>query len=285
MMVLIQWLVDHAWIFYVACAIGVIVYVVRALVARRERNVAMFTLERDTATTRVMRAWAMVVIFVSIGAAIFVTATFILPGLPFYDAAIPTSTPTLIAGVETPTPGVTSTPNPTPELVVPTFTPADTTAPPPTPLPPEPTPAPTDTPEAAVSGEMYVQFSDFAALVSYSLPGTEVTTAQPIQITLYWQALEGTSPLDYLVFTHLVSEDGRLIAQHDGVPANGSRPTTGWVAGETITDPHPMAFYDSAYTGPARIVAGLYEPGTGRVLTDTGDDHAVLPWAINIAPQ
>ena len=103
-------------------------------------------------------------------------------------------------------------------------------------------------------------------------------------LTLYWRALEGTSPLDYLVFTHLLAEDGHLIAQHDGVPANGTRPTTGWTVGEIIVDPHPMAFYDTAYIGAAEIVVGLYDPDAGRVVTEAGGDHVVLPLTINVAP-
>ncbi|MDY6878427.1 MAG: hypothetical protein SWK90_19790 [Chloroflexota bacterium] len=296
MIILLQWLVEHVWVLYAACVIGVAVYVVRALVAKRERNLALFTLERDTATARVVQAWAMVVLFIAIGVAIFVSAAFILPGLSIYNAGILFPTPTSSAGVEFPTPDITSTPSPVPE-VAPTFTPLTTTAAVPTPPPPEsvetPTPEPAETPtseapeipEAAVSGELYVRFGDFSALVGYSLPAAAINTAQPLPLTIYWRALEGTSAVDYLVFTHLLAGDGRLIAQHDGVPAGGARPTTGWVSGETIVDSHLLTFYDAAYTGPARLVVGLYEPSTGRVLTEIGDDSVVLPVAISVVPQ
>lgn len=280
MTILLQWLIEHAWIFYAACAVGVVIYVVRALVAQRERNLAMFTLERETATARVVQACALALIFTIVGAAVFVSATFILPDL---DAGIPQETPTLVAGLESPTP------SPTPGFLVPTFTPAATSAPVPTPPPPEPaetsTPAPPDT-EVAVSDEVYVRFGDFAALVGYSLPAAEVTTAQPLLLILHWQALEGTSPMNYQVFTHLLLlEDDRLIAQHDSVPVGGTRPLTDWVPGETIVDSHPMVFHDTAHTGPARIAIGLWDPATGlRVLTDTGDERVVLPITINIIP-
>jgi len=289
MTILLQWLIEHAWVFYAACAVGAIIYVIRALAAQRERSLALFTLERETATARIIQSWAVVFVFVAIGAVVFAGATFILPGLPIYGSGTPPPTPTLSAGVEPPTHGITPTPSPTLGFQVPTLTPtaADTLAA--TPLPPEPTepltPAPTDTPEIALSGEVYVRFGDFAELVSYSLPAAEITTAQPLPLTLYWRGLEGTSPMDYLVFTHLSSGDGRLIAQHDGPPANGTRPTTGWGPDETIADPHPMAFYDTAYTGPAKITVGLYDPATGRILAGTGRDYVVLPVTINIVPQ
>ena len=297
MMILLQWLVENVWVLYAACAIGVIVHVVRALVARRERNLALFILERDTATARIVQAWSMVLIFVVIGVVIFVSITIILPGLSIYEAGTLLPTPTLSAGVEFPTSGVTSTPSPMPELVVPTLTPLTTTGTVPTPPPPEvvetptpepaemPTPEPAEVPEVAISGELYVRFGDFSALVGYSLPAAAVTTAEPLPLTLYWRALDGTSPMDYMVFTHLLAGDGHLVAQHDGGPAGGARPTTGWSPGETIVDSHLLAFYDTAYTGPARIVVGLYEPAAGRVLAGTGDDHVVLPVAISVIPQ
>ena len=95
--------------------------------------------------------------------------------------------------------------------------------------------------------------------------------------------------MDYMVFTHLLSASGgvRLIAQHDGVPANGTRPTTSWVAGETIVDPHLMTFTAEHldYIGPATISFGLYDPATGRVPTETGDEQITLPVTINVVPQ
>ncbi|HET89522.1 MAG TPA: hypothetical protein ENN99_02100 [Chloroflexi bacterium] len=291
MKLLFQWLVERAWIFYVACAIGVIVYVVRALAARRDRNLALFTLERETAVARAIQAWAMVLVFVAIGAAVFVSTTFVLPNLAGdWETLFPTSTPSSGVDLPTSTPGIAPTPSPTLGSVVATITPTPTRTLAATPAVPlsEPTetvtPAPTEIP-AAASGNMQVQFGDFALLTGFSLSVAEVTTSQPVPLTLYWQGLAGGSPVDYLVFTHLIADDGRLIAQHDGIPGGGSRPTTGWAAGETIVDPHPLAFYDAEYTGPARIAVGLYEPSAGRVLTRSGDDYVFLPVTVMVVAQ
>jgi hypothetical protein len=289
MTILLQWLVEHAWAFYAACAIGFIIYMMRALAAQRERRLALFTLERETANARIIKAWTMAFVFVAIGAAIFASTTFILPGLSIYNPETSLPTPTLSAGVETPTPGITPTPSPTLGSLVLTSIPTATgapvsTSPPPAPTEP-PTLAPTDTPATAISGQVGVRFGDFAELSSYSLPAAEFATSQPLPLTLYWQALERTSAMNYIVFTHLVSEDGRLIAQHDGAPASGTRPTTNWGPSEIIADPHPMAFQDTTYVGPANIWVGLYDPGTGRALAETGSDHVILPIKISIVPQ
>jgi hypothetical protein len=220
MTILLQWLVEHAWAFYALCAVGAIIYVLRALAAQRERRLALFTLERETATATIIKSWAIVLVFIAIGVVIFVGTAFILPNLSVGDLGTPATTPTLSAGVEPFTPAVTPTPSPTLGLVVPTIVPTTTVTLAASLAPPEPTesptPAPTDTPEIILSGEVYVRFGDFAELVGYNLPAAEFRTAQPLLLTLYWRGLQGTSPTNYLVFTHLLSQDGRLIAQHDG---------------------------------------------------------------------
>lgn len=288
MTILLQWLIEYAWVLYPLCAIGFVVYVIRALAAQRERNRGQFTLERDAAATRAIRAWAMALLFVAIGAIVFASVTFILPGL---NIAPPPSTPTLDAGLELTTPTVTPALSPTSGFLVPTLTATAASAQVPTPPPPPPptetpTPEQADAPAVAVTGEVNVRFGDFARLTSYGLPAGEVTTAQPLPLTLQWQALEGVGPVDYLVFTHLLSEDGRLIAQHDGSPAGGASPITGWSSGEIIVDVHPMTFYDTAYTGPATIAVGMYDPGdpSARILTETGSDYVVLPITISVIP-
>lgn len=290
MTILLQRLVQYAWVFYAACAVGVIIYVVRALAAQRERNLALFTLERETATARILQSWVMVFVFVAIGAVILASTKLILPGLSIFGPETRLPTPTLSAGVEHPSSGITPSPSPTFRSLTLTATLTATSVPASTSPPPELTetltPAPTDAPEITMSGEVHVRFGDFAELVGYSLPSAEVAVGQPLLLTLYWRGMEGTSATNYLVFSHLLSEeDGHLVAQHDGAPASGTRPTTSWVTGETIADPHPMAFQDTTYTGPAKISVGLYDPTTGRVLTETGGESVVLPITIIVIPQ
>ena len=284
MTILLRWLVDYAWIFYIGCVLGAIFYTVRALVAHRDRGLALFTLERETATSRVVRAWAMVLVLVFIGAAIFLSANFILPDL-YDEMSIGTPTPIPLASV---TPTIDLTPSPTPTFVVPTV--ASTSAVSvPTPHPRSTVGPATSVPVGAVSGNVGVRFGNpaFAELVSYSLSAVEVSTAQPIQLTLTWRALEGRSPVNYVVFTHLRSGDGNIIAQHDGPPGGGDRPMMDWASGETIVDMHSMVFVEEhrGYTGPATIIVGLYNPEAvgERVVTSAGVDYVTLV-AINVVP-
>jgi len=43
---------------------------------------------------------------------------------------------------------------------------------------------------------------------------------------------------DYVVFLHLLDEKGQIVAQRDIAPAGGTRPTSGWIAGEVVVDLH-----------------------------------------------
>lgn len=124
-----------------------------------------------------------------------------------------------------------------------------------------------------------LRFGGFAELLGYNLDRTEATTGDNVRLTLYWRAInEEPLTTSCTVFTHLLSEDGRLIGQHDGIPAEGERPTMSWMPGEVIADVHDMEFSDLGYRGRALIEVGLYESLTvERVLTEDGSDRAILP--------
>ena len=295
MRILLQWMVEWAWVLYVGCAIGSLAYLVRALTAQHERRMALFTLERETATARAMQAWVMVLAFLGLGVLIFVGVTYVLPELPGLDSGAATSTPTLAAGVQIPTLGAATPSTGTQGPLLPTITTepaASTSRPEPTTeAAPTPQTEPTETPEptstqapGAASASVNVGFGDFAMLLSFSIADTDVSSDRYLGLDLNWRALDAVSGEDLTVFTHLMSEDGRLIAQHDGMPAGGTRPTTGWEPGETIVDVHPMAFRETDYNGPARILVGFYDSEGVRVTASSGSDHVVLPTSINVVP-
>ena len=97
----------------------------------------------------------------------------------------------------------------------------------------------------------------------------------PITVTLIWQA-ESTPPDSYHVFLHLLDAEGTLIAQSDAIPANWSRPTTGWLPGEYILDEHTLSIPLDAPPGDYTLSTGLYIPGGERLLTPGGADAIPL---------
>ncbi len=124
-------------------------------------------------------------------------------------------------------------------------------------------------------------------------PGTVVTAGNPLTLTLLWRAETGAAERDFKVFTHLVSEVGDLLAQHDGQPVNWTRPTPGWLVGEIIRDTHVLTWSpvpgsvsdgsDHDVSGPAVLRVGLYDGETGaRVLWQDGQDALQLPIPVTV---
>ena len=293
----VRWLIDHVWLLYIACAIGALIYLVRALGAQRERSLAMFTLEHETATVRAVRAWALVFLFVVVSLVVFIGTRLVLASIPEYDPAAPVPTSTPSSGVQPPTPD--ATPTISESVAMPTLAPQTATLPPatspsnattvPTPAPtasPTVTPTATSLAQGPLSGSMQVQFGNFGALVGWELSSTQIVAGEPVVVTLYWQGLAGETSVNYTVFTHLILENGQLIAQHDGPPAGGAENTSNWEAGETIRDTHQMTFKSGAgdSTGEATVFVGLYDPGdvNSRVGTSQGLDYVTLPVTVNV---
>ena len=103
-----------------------------------------------------------------------------------------------------------------------------------------------------------------AELVGYDLARIEAGGRPSLRVVLYWKAL-GTTSTSYKTFVHLVDETGKLRAQDDAVPARGSRPTTGWRAGEYVADAHDVSL---AGVPPGRyaVHVGLYRESGGERL-------------------
>lgn len=104
------------------------------------------------------------------------------------------------------------------------------------------------------------------------LRGYEVVThGDHVTVTLAWQAGREVDH-DWKVFVHVVAPDGDVIAQHDGVPADGLRWTDGWRPGEVIVDPHRV-IVPAVPPGPHALRVGLYDERTGERAPITRSPH------------
>lgn len=97
-----------------------------------------------------------------------------------------------------------------------------------------------------------------------SLRATELRRLdeQTLAAELWWSA-EETPDKDWTVFVHLIDENGQVLAQHDGVPEVGFRPTSGWAAGELVVDSHWLVAPGADSFKGARLAIGLYDPASG----------------------
>ncbi len=120
-----------------------------------------------------------------------------------------------------------------------------------------------------------------ATLLGYDLSPASPRPGDTLRLTLYWRT-ERPMQHSYKVFAHLLDAEGRIHAQHDAVPANWSRPTTGWLPGEIVTDAHELTLSASVPPGDYVLEVGLYEEQSGvrlPVLDGTGqatDERVML---------
>lgn len=141
----------------------------------------------------------------------------------------------------------------------------------------------TDAPEFAESID--AEFADLGLIAGFTREGG-ITTDVPFELTIVWQAQQ-PSQSPYTVFVQLLDEQNRVLAQSDSQPAQGTRTTTGWRAGEYILDTHRMAWNDvqASPVGELRLIAGLYDPLTNQRLTTVdGADNILLEESIVLAP-
>jgi hypothetical protein len=92
-------------------------------------------------------------------------------------------------------------------------------------------------------------------------------------VTLHWSCL---TPIDrdYTVFVHLLTDEGSLVTQADGLPVGGDYPTSFWSPGERIADQHVLDIAGLP-SGSYRLQVGMYLLETGQRLpvTDPGAER------------
>jgi hypothetical protein len=91
-------------------------------------------------------------------------------------------------------------------------------------------------------------------------------SGQSLELSLYWQPLASLPP-NLVVFAHVLDSQNRVVAQHDGIPAAGTRPTGTWSPGEYVEDTHTLDL-STAPASPLQVEVGFYDSATGQRLGD-----------------
>jgi len=130
-------LVSEYYIWLIgACALGILFYIGRAILAHREKIRAIFTLEKEAAASTRLRSIGMVFVLLILAATFYSIATYLEPNLDLETESEPTPTVSLLQPTPTPTTGpstITPTPHPT-RTRRPTQTPEVTLTPTPEPV-------------------------------------------------------------------------------------------------------------------------------------------------------
>ena len=105
---------------------------------------------------------------------------------------------------------------------------------------------------------------------------SEVRRGDIIPLVLSWMA--SSAPASNLsVFVHLGPADGPPVAQNDGAPGAGFRPTSSWRPGEVIIDQRGVLITPATPPGRYSLFVGLYDPATGqRLKLISGADRLAL---------
>jgi hypothetical protein len=97
-----------------------------------------------------------------------------------------------------------------------------------------------------------------------------------LKVQLYWRAL-GSSKGSYKISVQLLDSEGKLVAQHDGLPMRGRAPTTQWVAGRYVGDPHPISLPSTIQPGCYTLIVAMYDPvSNDRLIVNDNASAAVL---------
>ena len=129
-------------------------------------------------------------------------------------------------------------------------------------------------PSPEVEHEVYLD--EAIMLVGYDLVGGRLCAGETMVIRLYWRCT-GSVPTSYTVFTHLLGPDGERYGQRDSIPVGGSRPTTSWLAGDTIVDEYQIQIALDAPPGEYQLAVGMYDFNTGLRLPAFDADGHQLP--------
>jgi 4-amino-4-deoxy-L-arabinose transferase-like glycosyltransferase len=111
-------------------------------------------------------------------------------------------------------------------------------------------------------------------LLGYDLLTEPIAGGGRLRITLYWQAEEAIDTA-YRVLVELIDESDTVVAQLEGVPAEGQIPTDEWHIGEVVVDRHLLEF-SNLPLGAYRVTVGMYNPETGERLAASDTDRGIL---------
>jgi hypothetical protein len=115
--------------------------------------------------------------------------------------------------------------------------------------------------EPAAGGPEYkvhYQLGEHIELKRFRLSAETLAPGDTLTVVLNWES-DGKVERNYKVFCHVLSASGELVAQRDGIPLYGVRPTPGWRAGEVIEDSYEILLDGDLASGEYELSVGMYD--------------------------
>jgi hypothetical protein len=104
---------------------------------------------------------------------------------------------------------------------------------------------------------VFADFDDQIVLIGYDLSADSARPGEEMMVTLYWKAKQAPLPINYQVFVHLLTADGRLVAQSDKLNP-GEFPTRRWTTDKYVRDQHRISLPDDLPPGQYTFSTGLW---------------------------
>ncbi|MHB0878321.1 MAG: glycosyltransferase family 39 protein [Anaerolineae bacterium] len=132
-------------------------------------------------------------------------------------------------------------------------------------------------PSAAITGHNTdLIFGEVAALDAVAVGTDSVSPGAAWPVELHWHLLQPAGG-NYKVFLQALDANSNIIGQRDAELLADGRPTGAWSVGEAVVDRQAVPVYVGTPPGRYRVVAGLYDAGSGaRLLLPDGSDHLEL---------
>ncbi len=136
--------------------------------------------------------------------------------------------------------------------------------------------------DTAVPNPTNAQFDSFVILRGFDINTETVQPGDVLQLDLYWE-VTGQPPGNYLMFLHLIDENGLMVVQRDTHPGLGNFPSSQWRPGDRFVDSVRLHLPETMYApGEATLSLGLYAPDAYR-LGITAENSAGLGDALPLA--
>jgi hypothetical protein len=123
------------------------------------------------------------------------------------------------------------------------------------------------------------------AAPSVSLSSDRAAIGSPIRMTYRFEPTDRKIAGDFLVFVHVLDEDGERMWGDDHRPPV---PTSSWQAGKPVEYSRTVFVPNYPYIGPAQIRIGLYQPSTGERLPLAAKEASMREYvvaSVQIQPQ
>jgi hypothetical protein len=102
-----------------------------------------------------------------------------------------------------------------------------------------------------------VQFGENITLRGYEIDTSALRSTGVLSLTTQWWA-DAALEQNYLMFAHVLTEDGQRIGQTDAPPGGPVAPTVAWESGRAVTWEHPVPVPRDLPPGDYWLALGLY---------------------------